>query len=318
MNAYFYYPNINHINVDTHVNSTSLDHWVLETFRKFKKYNLIKNVSIVDCIPEEGIIFFHVKHFPSKIRPTSKQYFVCFQVDIGRHDYAHFHIVHNQFQTKITRFPILCFDRLYNFTNTVYVDPWPIEGIVKRASGRVNKVVNVSFHGNKSNTPKEIHTEYFSSFLFERDMRLKFYFNPEDWNDFSETDLSLCIRTFSSKQYYAKPYLKLTNSLLANVPVLAGYESSSRYFNNKLMQIPLVKNYSDLLKKFDDIALLKYNPFDQLSTFNNISKRFNSDGVAIQWSMIIDQIERNYKIWLKSKSVKRESFIKLREITNRK
>jgi hypothetical protein len=299
MFTYFYHPYINDINLETHVSQSALDHWVLETYKNFRTYNINNDLAIGKSIPSEGIIFFHSKYFPENLRPNQNQYFVSFQVDVGRYKYAQCHIVHNPYQVNAFKFPGLLVDKLLSYCHTYYIDPWPIKNILRRNIARYDSVLNLSFHGNMINTPKEIRSDNFMQFLKERNMNLNFYFRPEQWNDFSETDLSLCIRSFSKNKFYAKPFLKITNSLLANVPVITGIESSSVYFQKFIMDIPLVNNYDSLLELIDAISQNKHNPYDQISNFKKIENRFSEIGVADQWKNLLKFIVKDFDLWRK-------------------
>ena len=294
--------------------STSIDHWVLETYYQFKKYFSELNVTIGGVIPDEGVVFMHSNHFPKNVKPSLKQFFVSFQVDIGRLPYAHFHIAHNPFQLNPVFSPWITIDTPYTFAKTLYIDPWPIESIIKRPFDRGNVVKKISFHGNKVNSPKEIQSSDFSKYLAERDMEIKFYFKPYEWNDFSETDLSICIRNFTSKPYYSKPFLKITNSLLANVPVVAGKESSSKYFNKNILKIPIISTYNDLLKFIDFIKDGKYDLYNQVAQFKKISERFNDRGIVLQWIQILKDIECGFSNWRNSNHFTRKSFFIVRDL----
>jgi hypothetical protein len=314
MLIYFYYPFLKDIDFENHIPVSSLDHWILETYRFFKRYLPEREILIGDQIPDCGIIFLHSKYFPKSLRPGRNQYFVCFQVDVGRYEFAHYHIVHNHFQTDVLKFPNVATDRFFLFTNNAYIDPLPIKNIIYRVKSRGYEVKNISFHGNMINTPDEIHSDDFKKFLSEREMKLNLYLNSNEWNDFSVSDLSLCIRKFTSNPFYSKPYLKITNSLLADVPVIAGTDSSSKYFNSNYFNIPLVKNYTDLKKTIDLIKTNKLNIFNQLTCFDKYKSQFSESGIAKQWSKILLDIENRFTDWRNIGQLSRKLFFNSRKL----
>jgi hypothetical protein len=91
-----------------------LDHWITTTYIRLKKY--YDYITIGNEIPETGIIIFHKRYFPNNLKPSNSQFFICLQVDSGRHPFAHYHIVHNPYQANFYYFPKILVDFLFGFT----------------------------------------------------------------------------------------------------------------------------------------------------------------------------------------------------------
>ncbi len=307
---HFYYPDerlvkhhFDYIYID------GIDHWVLSTFLFLKESMPDHTFTIGLNVPEEGIIFFHKRLFPKDIIPKRSQFFVCFQVDYGRYKYAHWHIVHNPYQTNFLRFPKVMFDAIFPFSKTRYINPWPQKEILPRDPARLHKIKNISFHGSINNLSEEIKSGSFNSFLSDLGYNLIFKTNPKEWKDYRQSDLTLAIRDFSSNKYYSKPFLKLSNSLLANVPVIAGDESSSKYFCKHYINVPIIKNVDDLKKILIAMRNGNYNPFIQIDKFMIIRSLFTESEVLNIWLRYAKEIINDFEIWKASSNNKRKSFI---------
>lgn len=151
-------------------------------------------------------------------------------------------------------------------------------------------------------------------FLKNNDLELKIRSEPNLWNDFSGSDLSICFRSFDNQKYYFKPYLKIMNSLLAGVPVVSGYDSSSVYFRNNYVTIPLVKNISELKEVILKIVEKKYDLTEQLNDFKKYKNKFNQNEIQKDWILLLEQVEKDYNHWMCSSAFKRELFIEVRSL----
>lgn len=293
-----------------------IDHWVLTTYYILREKLPYFSFSIGKQIPVEGVIFFHKRSFPKESIPTKKQFFVCFQVDYGRHQHAQWHIVHNPYQGSALYFPKLFIDSLFSFSNTKYVNPWPQSGIIKRNRKRPRTVENISYHGSLNNLCEEIKTDEFQNFLESLNLKLLLKGEPCSWSDFSDTDLVLTMRSWNRKPYYSKPYLKISNALLANVPVVGGGDSSSKYFNKRFVDIPLVQNVEELKQLLLQIKNKTYDPFFQVDKFEKISDTFNEAGVVNTWILMLEKIEIDFTKWKNSPGYKKKLFRMVRSFLN--
>ncbi|WP_264553462.1 hypothetical protein [Flavobacterium sp. N2038] len=312
MKIHFYHHNlIGSIDELNFSPNDGLDHWITTTFFALKME--FEEITIGPEIPLEGVIVFHRRYFPAKIKPTINQFFLCLHIDSGRHSYAQWHIVHNPYQDKFFLFPKLITDFLFGFSKTKFICGWPQHNMIPREISRKRDLKTISFHGNIENIPKEVISDDFNMFLKNNNLELKIKAEPESWNDFSDSDLSFCFRSFDNEKYYFKPYLKITNSLLAGVPVVSGYDSSSVYFHNNYVTIPLVRNISELKVLILQIVEKKYDPIGQLEEFEKHKNKFVRNEIQKKWILLLKQVEQDYNKWMSSSNNKRTAFLKVRQ-----
>lgn len=312
MKIHFYHHNlIKSIDELNFTPTNGLDHWITTTFLVLKEN--FEKITIGPEIPEEGVVIFHRRYFSAKIKPTRNQFFVCLQVDSGSHSYAQWHIVHNPYQDKFFHFPKLIIDFLFGFSKTKFMGGWPQHNMISRKVSRKSDLKTISFHGDILNIPKEVISDGFNLFLKNNNLALKIKSEPNVWNDFSDSDLSVCFRNFDNKKYYFKPYLKIVNSLLAGVPVVSGYDSSSVYFRNNYVNIPLVNNISELKELILQIVEKKYDPMEQLDEFEKYKNKFVQSEIQKNWILVLKQVEQDYNKWMNSSNLKRKLFLGVRK-----
>lgn len=103
------------------------------------------------------------------------------------------------------------------------------------------------------------------------------------------------------------------NSLLAGVPVVSGHDSSSIYFRNNYVNVPLVKNISELKELILKIVEEQYNPMEQLDEFKKYKNKFSQNEIQKRWILVFKQVEHDYNKWMRLSDFKRRLFFKVRE-----
>ena len=313
MKIHFFHPDlVGLVNELSFKPENGLDHWITTTYIRLKKY--YDYITIGNEIPKSGIIIFHKRYFPNNLKPSNLQFFICLQVDSGRHPFAQYHVVHNPYQANFYHFPKTSIDFLFGFSFTKFIYGWSQYKIIKRDKSRSKLFNTISFHGNINNIPEEILSDDFQLFLKFNNLEFKIKSDPTSWGDFHDTDLTLCIRNFDKNKYYSKPFLKISNSLIAQVPVVSGFESSSIFFKNKFVDIPVVKNIFELKMLILDILKKKYDPFEQIVDFQVYHNTFQNETIEEKWIWLLDRAKRDYEKWLKISKLKREVFFIYRSL----
>lgn len=286
-----------------------LDHWIVLTYLHLRTEAA---VTIGSDLPEDAVILFHKRFFPQNLKPKENQFFICLQVDAGRHPFAHWHVVHNPYQASILHFPKLMADSVFDFCKTSYVHPWLQNNVIPRDETREKVLRHITYHGATTNLPKELQSQYFEDLLIERGLKLSVRSNPSEWNNFFDSDLTFSFRSFDTFSHYSKPFLKIVNSLNAGVPTIAGNESSSAYFRKHFLYIPHAGNIKDLLRLIDQIVLGEYNPFQQLSEFQLCKHEFQVDSIKNMWLRLITEAEYSFIKWKRCSAFKRNLFFHYR------
>ena len=315
MKIYFYSPKAREtieklkIYEDLFFQSKGLEFWIHSTFFHLKiKQNLFEPI-LTDSIPEMGIIIFHKGFFPKDLKPNKNQFFICVQADYGRHKFAQMHIVQNPFQInnfQASKKSVL--DSLFNFATTNFVSHWPQPSLLKRKLHRGNLIENISFFGNKEQIPNEL-----EDYLNSKSINFKAHFDPSTWNNYEHTDIVLAIRSFDEKPYYNKPFSKIVNATLAGCLVIAGAESSAKFYkDNYYPELPIVSSTDELIKAIDLIIENPQDSFNCLRNSRSKIKNFTEEGVLLQWISILEFAVKKFEDYRESSNFSKEIFYRYR------
>ncbi|MBD2461603.1 hypothetical protein H6G89_11130 [Oscillatoria sp. FACHB-1407] len=192
--------------------------WTLQTYIRLKQDGF--PCEFTGSLPDEGIIVMHRDSVPQKWKPSHKQLFVCIQADRTQHPWAHFHVVHNP-QGVLP-------DGKFEIRNSYYIPHWaPQPGLIPRDPARGDRFENIAFFGHERNLAPELKHPAWEAALTE--MGLTWHVIDRDhWNDYSQVDAVVAVRSFNQQDFTIKPALKLYNAWHAGVPAILGCESAFR------------------------------------------------------------------------------------------
>jgi hypothetical protein len=188
--------------------------WTLQTYL-FLNANRLP-CSLVDSLPEEGIVISHKDFLPDHLQLGSKLLLVCIQGDKTKHPYAQLHIVQNLKDEVRSARPSLW--------DSYYIPHWPQSSLIPRNPERGDRFETIAYMGDPVNLAPELHETSFHQELANLGIELKII-GREGWNDYSNIDAILAVRNFAYRNdYQVKPALKLCNAWHAGVPAILGKE----------------------------------------------------------------------------------------------
>jgi len=322
MQVYFYspiadttLPNLNSYDDLIHQTKRGLEIWIHITYYMLKTNSKVIKPVLTSQIPDKGIIIFHKGFFPKNIKPNKNQYFICVQADYGRHRYAQMHLVQNPFQVSNFKFSKRTFfDKAFSFNSTYFITLWPQPSIKKRLSNRNYAIENISFYGNIQQVENGLEDKL-TNFCNNNNLRYVPRYDSLSWNDYSNTDITLAIRSFTNNQYFHKPFSKLVNSLIAGCLVIAAPESSSLFFKEKYYpHLPIVNSFDELK---NEIIKIQKNPdiyFEHLNKSTNNIVDLLEVGVVAQWEQMLFYAQKQFTLWQNAFSLNRAFFLKYRSI----
>ena len=186
--------------------------WILQTYLRLRENGF--SCKLVGTMPKEGIVFVHRNSLPFNCRPEPKLLLICLKADKPARPYAQLHIVQNRHETKLLR-------------NSYYMPHWPQPGLILRSRLRGNQFKTVAFFGTGGNLTQEFLDPSWGKQL--ENLGLQWCFkNRWQWNDFSDVDVVLAVRSFETVSGVWKPPTKLYNTWIAGVPAILGCEPAYR------------------------------------------------------------------------------------------
>jgi hypothetical protein len=167
-----------------------------------------------------------------------------------------------------------------------YIPHWPQPGLIKRDPLRTD-VKNVAYAGRLNNL---LLGKTNLSEIINR-LGLRFInLNQRNWNDFSNMDICIGIRSFDTNTYKNKPATKLYNSWHAQVPFIGGYESAFEQTGIPGENYLRVKNIDEMV---DALNKLRDNRdfYNFLVENGNKAKvKYDLNSIAKKWVDFLENI----------------------------
>jgi hypothetical protein len=219
--VHFYYPlamrdratGVGHTPVSTGLPGNYV--WTVKTHAQLSSIGF--PCRLCETLPDEGIIVTHREFLPNSLVPNAHQLFVCIVADHSRHPFAQLHLVQNERDPMLTHFS--------RSWPAGFVPHWTESALIPRDPDRGHLFENVSYFGLPPRLAPQVRTDRFDELLRRHGFNFRIMCK-ERWNDYSDTDAVLAVRSFAALSYHKYPPSKLYNSWLARVPALLGKESA--------------------------------------------------------------------------------------------
>lgn len=283
--------------------------WTLQTYLRLKSNNF--PCKLVDTIPNEGIVLAHWDSLPQDLQPSPKLLIVCFQADRARHSYAQVHIVQNP-HGLLKQLGLLG-DRYLLPGGVYYMPLWTQPGLIPRNPIRGDQFENIAFFGLERNLLPELRDFAWQKHVNALGLRWQTVSSFERWNDYSEVDAVVAVRSFQQSDYFWKPATKLFNAWHAGVPAILGCESAYQHERKSKLDYIEVFSLTDIISALknlrDDVELRK------AMVENGKIRAQETEPVKLvaRWQkFLIEKIVPEYELWVSSRWY-RVSFIQRRQ-----
>lgn len=269
--------------------------WTYQTYSNIRGKIECK---LVDYFPDEGILIAHRDYLPDRLK-EKKLLIICIKPDRRRSPFAQIHVVQNQK------------DKLLNSNKKLwescFIHYWSQPDIIKSKTS-LKQFENIGFFGLQRNLVSDFKTSEFKRRLKKLNLTLKII-PKERWNDYSNIDAVLAVRSFRKDSAYNKPATKLYNAWMAGVPVIAGPESAYRAERRSKLdyiEINSVEGTINALKELKENAELRKNMIE--NGFVR-AKEFTVEKITQEWVDFINNTAiPYYKIWREMPAWKQNLF----------
>lgn len=204
-----------------------LQTWILQTYLRLQESGF--TCQLVGTMPEEGIVVAYRYSLPYESKPTPNVLWVCVKGDQNPHPYAHIHVVQNHREVEAPALQIQSVkeDRYLLAGQRFYLPHWPQAGVIPRDPARGDRFENVVYFGVSYNLAPELRAPEWKAQLETMGLHWRVEQHRHLWNDFSEVDVIVAVRSFDRQSNYPwKPASKLYNAWNARVPAILGPESA--------------------------------------------------------------------------------------------
>lgn len=257
-------------------------------------------------LPEEGIIVSHRQFLPNTIAPNDRQLFVCIVADFYRHPRAQLHIVQNP------RDPMLA--RPARNWPAAFLPSWPEAGLIRRDPARGDAFIKVSYYGLPQRLAPQLRSARFARLLKARGFDFQIV-DRHRWNDYSDTDAVLAVRSFANVSFHKYPSAKLYNSWIAGVPALLGRESAYEAERRNAYDYFEIASVDDAL---GTLERLRSDPALRAAIAHNCAERaaeVSEDRTAERWAeFLLEVAVPAYDEWRGRSASSRRAFFRDRRL----
>ncbi len=216
--------------------------WTVKTYGYLSRMGF--SCRLTERLPDEGIIVTHREFFTNRMIPNRRQLFVCIVADYWRHPFAQLHLVQNPQDPMLVRR-----SRAWPAT---FLPLWPEAGLIPRDPARADTFANVSYFGLPARLAPQLRSAQFAARMREHGFNFRIV-GRAAWNDYSDTDAVLAVRTFAAVSLHKYPPSKLYNSWIAGVPALLGPESAYQAERRSAYDYFEVHSVEEVLRTLDHL-----------------------------------------------------------------
>ncbi|NES87153.1 MAG: glycosyltransferase family 1 protein [Moorea sp. SIO2B7] len=269
--------------------------WILQTYLRLRDDGF--PCQLTGTMPDEGIVLVHRNTLPFNFQPGPRLLIVCLKADKPARPYAQIHLVQNSYETKILR-------------NSYSMLHWPQPGLIPREPSRGDKFETVAFCGTGGNLAPELLDPSWREEL--KALGLQWCFkNRWQWNDFSNVDVILAVRSFGSTNSGVwKPPTKLYNAWHAGVPAILAPEPAFRDLRRSDL------DYLEVSSLDETIAALKRLRDDKelrqamIENGHIRAEETKPEKLVAMWrSFLIDVAVPAYESWCNTSSISKQVWL---------
>lgn len=273
--------------------------WIYGTYYRLKKHGY-GGIQLVSEFPQRGIVVA-ASHQVKLFQKFNKEVFVISTVaDTPPRFYTHLNVVQNPCQ--LNEYP-----HLLGFPHWTHIPHWPQPHIIPRNGERGEAFETVGYFGDASGLPAELHDKQFAEDL--RRLGLTLQADANNFTDYSKVDAVIGVRSFSDEKYVHKPYSKLLNAWLGQVPAILGMESSFQSIKKTELDFIAVRNKNELLQALQTLAASPSLRQQMVQNGLERAKEFSEKNIVKAWAtLLFEEAQLKYKQWLKKSAFERNLF----------
>ena len=275
--------------------------WIATTYFHVKQAGFA--CEIIDYIPNEGIVIADRDTLDNKYLYLGKVMLICAKGDREFHPSAHLHVVQNPYDLQ---------ERRNLIWHPYFIPMWPQPSLIPRGRERGSLVENIAFIGTRKNLIKEFLSENWLNHLTDLGCKWHPVFDQNKWNDYSNIDVIVAVRSFDRCTYPNKPASKLINSWHGAVPAILAPEYAFIAERKSDLDFLIVNSIDETIEA---VKQLKNNPELYLSMIDNGRQRaqeFTEQTITESWlNFFYNYVFPQYEKWLNMSDFQRRTlFVK--------
>jgi len=253
--------------------------WCLQSYLILKSRRHL-DVQLSDALADGMVNIVHSDSLLN-LRGTPGHFIVCIRADFPRRRWAHYQLVQNAAQMG---------------RQTACLPLWPQPALIGRDAEREG-VTTVAYAGEIVNGNLAADVAAWKR-LFKRH-GIAFVQPPSrNWNDLSQVDVVLGVRSFDRQAYNGKPPSKMLNAWHAGIPFVGGYDSAFSQIGRPGTDYLRVGSAEEAL---DAVLRLRDSPLLYALLVRNGRRRaldYTADAIAERWeSLLLGPVCERLRHW---------------------
>lgn len=254
--------------------------WCLQTYLELRDAGFPVHLS--NTLEPECVNFIHPIR-AAELRLPSRAFVVSLQSDYPAVTWADLHVVQNQSQADLQ--------------HSFWIPHWPQPGLIPRDPSRCG-VRQVAYSGEWIWLAGRMSA--WRSAL-ERDGITLCHLYRDNWNDYSEVDILLAIRSFDGRRFQNRPPSKLFNAWLAGVPLTGGFDSAFEQVGNPGVDYLKVSSFEDALSAIRRFANDPELYVSIVRSGQSASRAFTRSRICEAWvRLLCEPIAEKWRQWVAS------------------
>jgi hypothetical protein len=262
------------------IKSPTITCWIYQTWSLLKKIGVNSTLSTEFSFEKNtGICITMSKLLNPLLRRKSINphlFLVDILADKTPHPSVDLHLVENRNYTRY-------------LPNSIYVPHWPQPFLKPRDPTRGTRFENVCFFGEIQNLAPELRSQKWHRRLYE-ELGLHFQIRGyHEWNNYTDVDCVIAIRSFSRSLHMNKPATKLYNAWLAGVPFIGGSDSAYAADGNPGIDYLVATSLKEVFKQ---LKQLQENPSLRAMLVQNghqSGQAFTQEATLKYWKKLIEE-----------------------------
>jgi hypothetical protein len=193
-----------------------------------------------------------------------------------------------------------------------FIPHWPETDLIPRDPARGDAFANVSYFGMPTRLAPQLRGRHFAATMREHGFNFRIV-DRDKWNDYSDTDAVLAVRSFARLPFRKFPPTKLYNSWVARVPALLGAETAYQAERRSPLDYFEVGSVDAILQA---LARLRADPGLRAAVVHNADERAAGvapDRIADAWAAFLTTVAvPAYHEWRARSTASRTAFLCMR------
>lgn len=286
--------------------------WTVQTQMYLQSIGI--NCTLTQQLPEAGIVFCHSQVLQSvELLSSPTRLIICIKADAPLCQNALIHVVQNPSEAS----PI---------NDRYYIPHWPQPQLLGRLPSRAEQFSTIAFFGHDTSLAPELRSPAWRNALDDLGLNWRVINDTSqwnqrnrinaDWNDYSEIDAVLAVRSFKPLEqrltgyFSSKPPTKLFNAWLSGTIPILGRESAYRQVGTPGIDYVEVTSFKALIRTLSALKQDEARRRSLLTQGRLRAQEYTPAKILRKWQIFLEVVAiPAYYQWCQSSPQRRQQML---------